>query len=181
MKNLLLRVWIVILLATFSLPAGGIYAADVEIAGSVTFTNQVITALTLLTEKAPEAYEVVTNYVKRIEQGERSGMWAYKKPPTYEMSDKTTFYSLTWCAATIAHDSFHSKLYHDYPSTPGKTVPDSAWTGTDAEKKCMEHQLNVMTLIGSPTNELTYAKQQLKGMFVADKETWDSYKKNGKW
>jgi len=38
-----------------------------------------------------------------------------------------------------------------------------------------------MTLIGSPTNEIAYAKQQLKGTYVADKETWDSYKKNRKW
>jgi len=161
MKNLLLRVWLAILLVFLFLPAGGAHASDCEIVGSATFTNQVVSALTLLKEKAPEAYGVVTNYVKRIEQGERSGMRAYKKPPTYEMSDKTAFYSLTWCAATIAHDSFHSKLYHDYPTEPGKTVPDTAWTGTDAEKKCMEHQLNVMTLIGSPTNEIAYAKQQL--------------------
>jgi hypothetical protein len=179
MKNLLCRVWLAISLVF--LVARDTYASDCEIVGSAAFTNQVVHALTLLKEKAPEAYGIVTNYVKRIEQGERSGMWAYKKPPTYEMSDKTTFYSLTWCAATIAHDSFHSKLYHDTPSAPGKTVPDSAWTGTDAEKMCMAHQLNVMTLIGSPTNETAYAKQQLKGTYVADKETWETYKKNRKW
>src|SRR5688572_9506659 len=92
-------------------PADG---ADPEIVGSLQFSNQVHHALLLLRSRDTNAYGMVTNYIGRIEQGKRSGMWAYKSPPTYEMSDSTAFYSLTWCAATIAHDSFHSKLYHDY-------------------------------------------------------------------
>ena len=99
------------------------------------------------------------------------------------MNDATAFYSLTWCAATIAHDSFHSKLYHDYQKThKGKanTVPDSVWTGTAAEKLCMSHQISVMQRLGAPQREIDYAKTQSDGHYVKDHETWDDYKKR-KW
>ncbi len=108
-------------------------------------------------------------------------MWAYKTPPTYEIADSTAFYSLTWCAATIAHDSFHSKLYHDHGKTHGGHVPDSVWTGTAAEKKCMKHQLLVMEHIGASKWEIDYAKTQQDGHYAKDNETWEEHNKKPKW
>jgi hypothetical protein len=114
-------------------------ASEPEIVGSVRFSNQVHQAMILLEARDSGAYAIVTNYVGRIQEGEHSGMWAYKTPPTYEMTDATAFYSLTWCAATIAHDSFHSKLYHDYQKVHDGEVPDAVWIGTAAEQQCMKH------------------------------------------
>ena len=107
-------------------------------------------------------------------------MWAYKTPPTYEISDSTAFYSLTWCAATIAHDSFHSKLYHDHLKAKGSPVPDSVWTGKEAERQCMEHQLLVMEHIGASKREIDHAKKQTDGHYTEDNETWQNYQKR-KW
>jgi hypothetical protein len=107
---------------------------------------------------------------------EQSGMWAYKTPPTYEMSDTTALYSLTWCAATIAHDSFHSKLYHDYLKMHSGHVPDAVWTGTAAERKCVKHQLAVMKRIGATQWEIDYVKKEADGHYVRDHETWKDYK-----
>jgi hypothetical protein len=104
-------------------------------------------------------------------------MWAYKTPPTYEMSDTNAFYSLTWCAATIAHDSFHSKLYHDYRKEHSEPVPDAVWTGRAAEQLCMKHQLAVMERIGATKCEMDYARKQADGQYVKDGETWKEYKK----
>lgn len=165
---------------------GLLFAAEVRgqqvtLIGSEAFTNHVGQSLRLLEQKAPSAYTTVTNYVKRIRQGQHSGMWAYETPPTYEMSDTTAFYSLTWCAATIAHDAFHSKLYHDYRSAHGTPVPNAIWTGLQAEQACMKHQLAVMKAIGSPTNEVTHAEQQADGHYVKDHETWEDFRKNRKW
>ncbi len=129
-------------------------AADPEIVGSSQFSNQVHQALLLLRSRDTNAYAIVTNYVGRIQQGERSGMWAYNTPPTYVMADPTTFVSVTWCAATIAHDSFHSKLYHDYLKTHRGDVPANVWTGIEAEKQCMKHQLLVMERIGASNGRL---------------------------
>jgi hypothetical protein len=149
--------------------------AAIEIVGSAKFASQINDALALLKSKAPDAYMIVTNYVKRIKQGERSGMWAYKTPPTYEMEDRTAFYSLTWCAATIAHDSFHSKLYHDHQKTHDGPVPDAVWTGTAAEQQCMKHQLAVMKCIGATRREIDYATTQADGHYVKEHETWKDY------
>lgn len=151
-----------------------------EIRGSLRFRNQVFQAMFILKTQAPEAYAVVTNYVRVIKEGERSGMWADKNPPTYEMSDVTAYYSVTWCAATIAHDSFHSKLYHDYRNAHGGSVPDSVWIGTNAEQQCMKHQLLVMQQIGAPKWEMDHAKNLADGHYVKDQETWQDYKKR-KW
>ena len=67
---------------------------EVEIVGSARFHSQVHEALLLLKSRDADAYTIVTTYVKRIEEGKHSGMWAYKVPPTYEMSDVTAYYSL---------------------------------------------------------------------------------------
>jgi hypothetical protein len=150
-----------------------------EIVGSLQFSNQVQGALLLLKSHDGEAYAIVTNYVGRIEQGSRSGMWAYKTPPTYEMSDTNAFYSLTWCAATIAHDSFHSKLYHDYRREHSDPVPDAVWTGRAAEQLCMKHQIAVMERIGATKWEMEYAKKQAEGQYVKDGETWQEYRRRG--
>ena len=123
--------------------------AEPEIVGSARFTDQVQRAVLLLKTRDTNAYALVTNYVGRIEEGKRSGMWAYKIPPTYEMSDASAFYSVTWCAAVVAHDAFHSKLYRDYRKDHSDPVPDSVWTGTAAEQQCMKFQLSVMGHIGA--------------------------------
>jgi hypothetical protein len=171
----------VLLWALLGLPSNSALGSDIEIVGSAKFTNQIVKALAILKRKAPDAYGIITNNIKRLQQGEKSGMWAYKTPPTYEIADKTTFYSVTWCSATIAHDSFHSKLYHEYKLTHGTPVPDSIWTGTDAEKQCMKHQLAVMARIGSPDHEIAYAVRESDGHYVDDKESWDKYKKKRNW
>jgi hypothetical protein len=149
--------------------------AEPEIVGSLPFRNQVHQALLLLKSRDTNAYAIVTNYVGRIQEGKRSGMWAYKTPPTYEISSKTAFHSLTWCTATIAHDSFHSKLYHDYRKQHAGAVPDAVWTGIAAERQCMKHQLFVMDRIGANHWEIEYAKKQADGHYAKDNETWEDY------
>jgi len=132
----------------------------VEIVGSGKFKGQAAKALELLRDKAPGAYRITTEYVKRIEQAERSGMAARETPPTYRMADKTAFYSVTWCASTIAHDALHSKLYHDYKREHGGSVPARVWTGVEAEKKCIAHQLAVLQKIGAPFHEVSHCRKQ---------------------
>jgi len=152
-------------------------AREPEIVGTLRFSNQVHQALALLRRRDTNAYSVVTNFVGRIQEGQRSGMWAYKTPPTYEMSDSTAFYSVTWCAATIAHDSFHSKLYHDYLKRHAGAVPNNIWTGIAAEQQCMTHQLLVMEHIGANKGEIDYAKKQADGHYAKDNEGWQDYQK----
>jgi hypothetical protein len=136
-----------------------VHSADIgniEIEGSVRFAVQTSNALVLLKTKAPDAYRTVTNYVGAIQEAGRSGMMAYGNPPVFEMDDSTAFSSLTWCAGAIAHDSMHSKLYHDYQENQPGFVPPAVWSGPEAEHKCLVHQLQVLQEIGASNYEIQY-------------------------
>ena len=137
-----------------------------EIIGSVRFSNEVSQAMQLLEAKDTEAYAIVKHYVGRIREGEHSGMWASETPPTFELNDITAFTSQTWCAATIAHDSFHSKLYHDYLKAHGGPVPYSVWEGMKAEQQCMKYQLVVMEHIGATKREMDWATKEADGNYI---------------
>ena len=110
---MLLAALILALVLTFS-GASSRQFDGIQIKGTTKFNEQVVSALILLRDKSPEGYRIVTNYIGAINQARRSGMRVDFVPPTFEMANPTAFYSLTWCAGSIAHDSFHSKIYHDY-------------------------------------------------------------------
>lgn len=134
---------------------------NLEISGTTTFKDQVANSLMILRNRAPESYGVVTSYIGRISQAKHSGMVAYENPPTLELNDRTAFYSLTWCASSIAHDSIHSKLYNDYRKLhpDGAYAPDDVWTGEEAERKCREHQMLVLHELRAPLNEIKWLAQ----------------------
>lgn len=154
--------------------------AQMQVKGSAKFGVQITNALVLLQTKAPDAYRIVTNQIGIIQQGQHSGMWANRVPPVFEVADPTTFHSVTWCAGCIAHDSIHSKLYHDWQKTNSDPVPDTVWTGETAEKQCLEHQVQVLKLIGAPTNEIVFCSRVKPDFYEVNHHptnTWDDYKK----
>jgi hypothetical protein len=132
--------------------------SGIEIIGTKKFRSEIVAALDLLKLKSPVAYQIVTNNIGVIRESEHSGMRADQTPPVFEINDRSAYYSLTWCAGDIAHDSFHSKLYHDYQKLHSKTVPEDVWTGHDAEVICLKHQSQVLKEIGAPDGEVTYCE-----------------------
>ena len=131
---------------------------NLRIRGTKRFQEQVVTALAMLRNMAPEAYQIVTNNVGAIAQSKHSGMAAYRKPPTFELNDKTAYYSVTWCAGSIAHDSLHARFYFNYLKfhPGGSVVPNDAWMGEASEKLCSAHQLRVLRQIGAPAREIDH-------------------------
>ena len=153
-------------------------AAPIEIAGDARFTRQVQAALALLRRRAPASYGTVARYIGRIEQGPRSGMWAYKNPPTYALADATALRSITWCAASIVHDACHSRLYHEHKRAHGR-VPAAVWTGLAAEKTCLADQLAAMQTFGAPALEIDWVRRQDGRHFDANgngKSDWSDYR-----
>jgi hypothetical protein len=153
---------------------------EIKIEGNEQFTAAVGKALALLKTKSPEAYRLASEYIGIIRQGKHSGMWAYLTPPMLEMGERTVNYSVTWCAGAIAHDSWHSKLYHDYQKVHSGGVPDEIWGGQEVEKRCMEHQLRVMRAIGAPEEEIRHIQQQDGTYFDVNKDgkyDWTDYYK----
>jgi len=129
----------------------------IEIRGSAEFAAQTRAALTLLEEKAPEAFAKIQKYIGMIEQGEHSGIWAWEQPPRYEVGDATAFFSVTWYASTIAHDATHSELYTQYRAAhPGEPVPEGAYGGVEVERFCINYQTKVAKKIAAPQSELDY-------------------------
>ena len=129
------------------------------IRGTPQFGQQVESALQMLREKSPAGYATVTNYVGIIRQGKHSGMRAEENPPVFELNDRSAYHSVTWCAGVIAHDSFHSKLYHDHRKANGSLVPGEIWVGHEAERKCLAHQQKVLKELGAPAAELDYCSK----------------------
>ena len=90
-------------------------------------------------------FPTVRSYLGRIKQSEKSGMKAYAKPPTYEVGEITWSASTIWYAGTISHDAYHSFLYHQSKEENDGIEPNpELWTGTEAERKCLEFQLQVL-------------------------------------
>jgi hypothetical protein len=134
------------------------YFDSITIQGTPQFCDQVGSALDLLKTKSPASYIILKNNVGIIRQGKHSGMKADNSPPVFELNNQSAFYSVTWCAGVIAHDSFHSKLYHDYRKAHHFFVPGKIWTGHLSETKCLEHQIEALTEIGAPEDELRYCR-----------------------
>jgi len=129
----------------------------IKIKGKPEFVAQTRAALTLLEQKAPDAFIKIQTYVGIIEQGEHSGMWAWENPPRYEVGDATAFFSVSWYASTIAHDATHSELYAQYQAAhPDKPVPEDAYGGVPIERFCIGYQLEVSRRIGAPQSEIDY-------------------------
>jgi hypothetical protein len=153
----------------------------VRIEGNPEFITQTQAALSLLEIYAPDAYQKIQTYVGLIQQGQHSGMWAWEEPPRYEVGDATAFYSVTWYASTIAHDSTHSELYHQYLAAhPGEYVPDDVWSGVEIERFCNGYQLDVLKRIGGPQSEIDYLASLDGTHCDVDNDgdcDWDDYNK----
>lgn len=135
-----------------------------QIVGDLKFQARVREALALLKAHDARTYAVVNGYVGKIEQAPTSGMNATAEIPTFHMSDVTAMYSVTWAAACIAHDAYHSKLYHDYKGAhPDERVPNNIWTGSTSETKCTKFQLASMRRFNAPQNEIDHTAEGYQG------------------
>ncbi|MGK0343351.1 MAG: hypothetical protein ACJAXW_003909 [Candidatus Azotimanducaceae bacterium] len=135
-----------------------LYTVIVE--GDSKFTLQVSEALALLEEKSPAEYLFVRRYVGLIKQNSFSGMEPWRKPPRFLLSDKTAFNSLTWCAAVIVHDAYHSFLYHKF-KPDGAGYPAYHLFGDAAsEREANLYMIRAMENIGSSATAIRHVRQQ---------------------
>ncbi len=130
--------------------------SPIKVTGDEAFKTQVKRCLGVLRKQYPEALKFVRKYVGVIAQSSRSGMVAWHHPPMYQMSNKTAFYSLTWCASSIAHDAYHSYLYQKHRPKDGSRTPERHWADDRAERLSINYQSRVAKKIGASEHELTY-------------------------
>lgn len=133
----------------------------IEIRGDKEFIARTKEALSLLLERS-KSFPTVKSYVGRIEQAQRSGIWANYEIPTADIADKTSEVSPVWYASVLAHESYHSLLYYKDKEKTGKEPDAIAWTGVKAEKKCLEFQLQTLKELAAEDYIIKYVEDLMK-------------------
>ncbi len=90
---------------------------------------------------------------------------------TCQMAPDSTYYSLTWCAGVIAHESHHARLARSATYSYGLA---------EEERECIAYQCAVLERIGAPDTEIDYLATLDGSHFDADADgdgeyTWDDY------
>lgn len=129
-----------------------------EIQGAPVFVDRTREALTLL--EGSTTFTQVERYISVIKEAEHSGMRAYGDRPVYEVGFRTWNYSAPWYAGTIAHDGYHSLLYHEAKGADTAEPPATSWTGADAERKCLDFQARVLSEIKADPALIKYVRGQ---------------------
>ena len=130
---------------------------SIEISGSAEFLLRTKEALDLL--KPTPFFGEIQRYIAVINEGRRSGMRADAEQPTFVVGRPTWKHSALWYAGAIAHDSYHSKLYHEARASMGKTPPADCWTGSEAESKCLAFQLEAVETLGAAQDMVAYVRE----------------------
>jgi hypothetical protein len=143
-----------------------------EVTGSPEFIVKTKEALDSL--KHAKCFKVVKQYIAVIKESETSGMEAWLVKPSYGVGKRTWQAGAVWYASTIAHDAFHSKLYHDAKDKlKGKEPSDTAWTGKEAEKKCLRFQADALRQMRAEKRQIDYVIELQKNPTYQDgKRDW---------
>jgi hypothetical protein len=127
----------------------------IEIRGGAQFLIRTQEALALLGPVAQ--FAVIRGHLKVIRQGRRSGTKAWTEKPTFVVGKATWRHSALWYAGAIAHDAYHAKLYLDAKGDHDGIEPDvDAWTGAEAEKKCLAFQKQVLSALNADETMIRY-------------------------
>lgn len=126
----------------------------IEITGRPKFLARTREALELL--RPTPFFPGIQRHIAVIRQGRRSGMRADAEKPAFIVGRRTWSHSALWYAGAIAHDSYHSRLYHDEKARTGKNPPVDCWTGKEAERKCLAFQIEVMAALGAGAALMDY-------------------------
>jgi hypothetical protein len=132
----------------------------IEVRGRAEFIRATREALEVLENNIH--FPEVQRHVSIIKQGRRSGMHANARRPTFVVGKRTWSHSPLWYAGAIAHDAYHSKLYHDAKAAAGRTPAADCWTGKEAERKCLAFQIETVKALGAEPRTVAYLEELRK-------------------
>lgn len=115
--------------------------------------------------------------ISLIRKAERSGMRADALISTFDVGPATVESSPVWYASAIAHDGYHSFLFHEEKKRRAGRPPNrDAWTGVEAEKRCLAFQLKVLEQLTDDETLLSYVKENMTNPkyheISGDKRDW---------
>ncbi len=148
--------------------------AGIEVRGRSEFIRRSEEALALLRD-LPQ-FADIQRHIAIIKQGRRSGMWAQKNRPTFVVGRRTWSHSALWYAGAIAHDAYHSKLYHDARRESAKP-PADCWTGPEAERECLGYQIEALKALGADDATVAYLEKLRKNpTYQGHHKGWRSWR-----
>ena len=149
-------------------------ATSIIIIGDDEFIGKTRSALSLIEEKAPGYYTMVTNCIHIILRGNASNISASAPLPICQIGPKTFQAKLTWYASGFVHEAYHSKLYNDYVRESGCPVPANIWTGREAENSCLSAQEDFLKIIHAPEYQIRYVRKMRNVDYFSSKvkNTW---------
>ncbi|MHC4169947.1 MAG: hypothetical protein ACYSWQ_23610 [Planctomycetota bacterium] len=114
----------------------------IQIKGPEGFPEATVKALNLLRQKDPEHYQMIRDYLGKIECVKKgSGVYMWERPPRFVVGEKSVEVPTRIYAASIVHEAYHSKLYNDaLRSGCNKAEALGVSTGRKAELSCAEVQ-----------------------------------------
>ena len=147
----------------------------IEIRGTRQFLLGTQDSLALL--RTTSQFEVIRAHIATIRQGKRSGMKAWAKNPTFIVGTATWKHSALWYAGAIAHDAFHAMLYLDAKGkNPDKEPNADAWTGAEAEMKCLAFQRQVLLELNADEQTIGYIEECAKNpIYQGRNKGWRSW------
>ena len=134
----------------------------IPVVGSEEFKSRLNMALEWLGYKSKVDIVWAQRFISRIEQSTVNGMDMFAAVPTLRMTSNYAGQSSTpWLASVIAHEACHAYLYRYHQSLwPGQHVPVDYFSGTEAEKKCIEYQFRVLTRVEGSSKEFRHLSEQ---------------------
>jgi len=133
---------------------------NIIIEGNKYFENKTLEALYLIELKSSEKYNIVSKYIRKIQQGENS-KWVLNNliNKTFKFGEQVYSSYKEFYAQSIVHDSYHSKLYYDYIENHGVNyVPDNIYSGEKAEWACLEYAISFLEEIRAPQHLINHVK-----------------------
>jgi hypothetical protein len=147
----------------------------IEIRGTARFRLRTREALAQL--RSLPQFRIIRGNVAVIRQGRRSGMKAWAARPTFVVGAPTWRHSVLWYAGAIAHDAYHAKLYGEAKRTARNQAPGAdAWTGVEAEQRCLRFQRRVLAELGADADILSYIDECARNpTFQGRTQGWKSW------
>ena len=131
------------------------FVHGIEVRGNAEFRLRTRQALALLFPL--EQFQIIRANLSIIRQGRRSGMKAWAAKPTFLVGKPTWSHSPAWYAGAIAHDAYHAELYSSAKQRGADKEPQAdCWTGTEAEKKCLAFQHQVLLALSTDATIVNY-------------------------
>ena len=130
-------------------PARIISHEKIEIKGPEEFLEATVNALNLLRQRDLENYQMVQDYLGRIESVKKgSGVYMWESPPRFVVGEKSVEVPTRIYASSIVHDAYHSKLYNDaLRNGSDKAIALGVSTGRGAELACVRIQSEALAKI----------------------------------